>query len=92
MCSVATLYIVVVERHGKAPLDAGESTRTTGNGVDLRDLIVSISRLRTRNLARYRIRMDARADHCCIDGVTIGRDPLTRPCATGRPERKESSG
>ena len=50
-----SLYDIMVERQGKAPLDAGESTRTTGNGVNLRDLIVSISRLRTHNLARYHI-------------------------------------
>ncbi len=87
-----SLYDIMVERQGKAPLGAGESTRTTGNAVNLRDLIVSISRLRTRNLARYHIRRDAGADHCCIDGVTIGRDPLTRPFATRRPERKERSG
>jgi hypothetical protein len=87
-----TLYHIMVERQDKAPFDARESTRTTGNGVNLRDLIVGISRLRTRNLARYRIRRDARADGCRNDGVSIGRGPSARPGATRRPERKPRSG
>ena len=37
MRSVATGYHIMVERQGKAPLDSGESTRATSNGVNLLD-------------------------------------------------------
>ena len=86
MRPVATGYHIMVERQGKAPLDSGESTRATINGVNLGDLIVTVSRLRTRNLARGHIHMFPRADNCRIDAVTVGRRPMPRPCATGRPE------
>jgi len=92
MCSVATQPQIVVERQGKAPLDAGESTRATGDGVNLRGLTVSVSRLRTHNLARGHIHMYARADFCRNNGVSIGGDPIARPSATGRPGCKYHNG
>ena len=49
MRSVAT-PLLMEEGQGKAPLGSGESTRTTGNVVILRDLSVTIIRL-TDNLA-----------------------------------------
>ena len=70
----------MVERQGKAPLDSGESTRATSNGVNFRDLSVTVLRLRTHNLARGHRHMLGRADNSRIDAVSIGRDPMSRPC------------
>jgi hypothetical protein len=75
---------VMVEGQGKAPLGSGESSRATNNGVNLRDLSVTVSWLRTHNLAWGDIHVYARPDSCRIDSVSIGRDPLTRPFTTGR--------
>ena len=86
MRSVAKGLLVMIERHGKAPLDAGKSTRATGNGVNFRDLSVSVSGLRTQNLARGHIHRFGRSDNGRIDAVPIGRDPMSRPCATRRTE------
>ena len=77
----------MVFRQRKAPLDSGESTRATSNGVNLGDLSVTVFRLRTHNLAGGQIHVSAeRADKCRIDAVAIGRDPmsrLSRPWASG---------
>ena len=82
--SVATGYHIMVERQSKAPLGSGESTRATSNGVNFRDLSVTVLRLRTHNLARGHRHMFGRSDNCRIDAVSIGRDPMSRPCASGR--------
>ena len=73
---------VVVERQDKAPLGSGESTCATSNLVNFRDLEIKVSRLRTHNLARRHIHRFSRCDKFRIDAVSIGRDPMTRPCAT----------
>ena len=69
----------MVFRQDKAPLDSGESTRATSNGVNLLDLNVTVFRLRIHNLARGHIHMsDQRADICRIDAVAVGGDPMSR--------------
>src|SRR5438270_901622 len=89
MRSVAKGYLVMIERQGKAPLDSGESTRATGNGVNFRDLSITVAGLRTHDLARGHIHRFGRSDNCRIDAVPIGRDPMSRPCATRRTEYKQ---
>ena len=84
MRSVATGYHIMVERQDKAPLDSGESTRAASNGVNLRDLSVSVFRLRTDNLAWGHIHVFERAHNCGIDRVSIGRDPTSRSSGRGR--------
>jgi len=44
---------VMVERHGKAPLDSGESTRATSDDVNKRDLGVNVARLRTPKVGLF---------------------------------------
>ena len=55
--------------HGKAPLGTRESTRPTRNGVNFR--------YGKDNITGY-----SRSDNCRIDDVSIGRDPLSRPCVS----------
>ena len=59
--------------HGEAPLGVRESARPTSNGVNLRD----------RNDDRIPY---TRSDRSRIEFVSIGGDPLSRPC-NGRAER-----
>ena len=75
-------YHIMVDRQDKAPLDSGKSTRTTSNGVNLRHLVVSVFRLRTHNLATGHKHRFGRADSSRIDAVSVGRDPMTRPCGS----------
>ena len=80
----STRIRVMVARNGKAPLGSGEPTRATSNLVIFRDLKITVSRLRTHNLASRHIHRFSCSGKFRIDGVSIGRDPLTRPCATQR--------
>jgi hypothetical protein len=74
----------MVARGGKAPLGSGEPTRATSNRVIFRDLKITVSRLRTYNLAGRHIHRFSSCGKLRIDAVSIGRDPLTQPCATQR--------
>ena len=67
MRSIVTGCHDVCAVHGKAPLAARESTRPTSNGVNLRNS--------KDNITGYR-----GSDNCRIDAVSIGRDPMSRPC------------
>ena len=66
--SVGTGYLVVQAIHCKASLGSRESTRPTSNGVNFRD----------SEQIRY-IRRFSRSSNCRIDGVSVGRDPVSRP-------------
>ena len=68
----ATDFQLVKEHHGKAPLGARESTRPTDNHVNFRDF---------KRPAAY-IRQFRLPENCRIDAVSIGGDPLRRPCAS----------
>ena len=67
MRSVGTGFHIVRAVHGKAPLGSRESTRPTSNGVNFR--------YGKDNITGY-----SRSDKCCIDDVSIGGGPLSRPC------------
>jgi len=73
--SITAGHYIMVQRQDEAPLDASESICATSNGVNLRDLSVSVLRLRTHNLARGHRHVFGRADNGRIDAVAICRDP-----------------
>ena len=63
---------LVKEHHGEASLGSRESTRPTSNDVNFRDFerpAVSIRQFRL-------------PENCRIDAVSIGGDPLSRPCGS----------
>ena len=67
-----TGFELVKELHGKAPLRSRESTRPTSNGMNFCDF-----KEPTGYIRQFRL-----SDNCRIDAVSIGGDPLSRPCVT----------
>ena len=62
-------YQVFQDLQNKAPLGSRESACATGNGVNFRDA------KDTGCIRRF-----SRSGKCRIDAVSIGRDPMSRPC------------
>jgi hypothetical protein len=67
-----TGFQLVEELHGKAPLGSRESTGPASNGVNFSDFKEPSGQIRKFCLS----------DNCRIDAVSIGRDPMSRPCVS----------